>query len=346
MIQKAIFSAGLHDIIPDNGWWGWNVKREGLRLFFAAALVVLTCLVALVLHDVDARRMERAQQFEENMVSVSAVDSPAATPAPTAVQTPAPTETPVPGIDSPWYSERNDQLFQLIQRNQPQSLPDEIELQIRQMYIDPTKPMIALTFDDGPKPGITDKILDILEKHHARATFFVCGWRFNSPESWAIAQRAVALGCEIGNHSWAHEDLQELNYVALRRSVQNTNDKIIEITGYHPHFLRPPAGRNSWDVMRVARENDMAVVFWSQSGNVLEVDPEKIAQNVQKQIVDGKELQDRDIILLHDTKPLMVDAVELIVPQLLEKGFQLVTVWELLNCSERGFVPGELYDHG
>lgn len=322
------------------------MKRESLRFFFAVSLVVLTCAIALALHTRQMRLIDRATLAAEKQAPAAAVQLPPITPAPTSAQAPAPAETPVPGIDAPWYTERNEQLFQLIQRDQPQLQPEEIELRIRQMYIDPDKPMVALTFDDGPKPGVTDKILDILEQYHVRATFFVCGWRFDSPESWAIAQRAVALGCEIGNHSWSHEDLQRRNYVAVRRSVQETNDKIFEITGYHPHSLRPPAGHNSWDIIRVARDNDMALVFWTQSGNVHEVDPKKIAQNVQKQIVDGKELQNGDIILLHDTKPLMVDAVEIIVPQLLEKGYQLVTVWELLNCSETGFVPGELYDHG
>lgn len=322
------------------------MKRESLRFFFAVSLVVMTCAIALVLHAWQVRLIGCASQSTQKQAPVAAAKPPSITPAPTTTQMPTPAETPVPGIDAPWYTERNEQLFQLILRNEPQLQPDEIEHRIRQTYIDPNKPMVALTFDDGPKPGVTDKILDILEQYHARATFFVCGWRFHSPESWAIAQRAVALGCEIGNHSWAHEDLYQRNYVAVRQSIEDTNDKIFEITGYRPHSMRPPAGHNSWDIMRVARDNDMAVVFWTQSGNVHEVDPKKIAQNVLKQIVNGKELQDRDIILLHDTKPLMVDAVEMIVPQLLEKDYQLVTVWELLNCSEAGFVPGELYDHG
>lgn len=256
-----------------------------------------------------------------------------------------PFETPLPYIDAPWYAERNALVVKMIQRNRPYMQPVEIERRIRRMFIDPDKPMVALTFDDGPKPGVTDKILDVLEQYHVRATFFVCGWRFKNKDNWAIAQLAVSLGCEIGNHTWAHEDVQKINYLALRRTIQDTNDKIYDLTGYRPHSMRPPGGHNSWDAMRVARDNDMAIVFWSQSGNVNEVDPQKIAQNVQKQIVDGKALQDGDIILLHDTKPLMVDAVKIIVPQLLDEGYQLVTVWELLNCSEEGFVAGGLYDH-
>ena len=87
----------------------------------------------------------------------------------------------------------------------------------------------------------------------------------------------------------------------------------------------------------------LAIALWAQSGNVHEFDPKKIAENVQKQIVNGKELHDGDIILLHDTKDRMVPAVELIVPQLLEEGYQLVTVSELIYLSDIGFVPGRIY---
>lgn len=111
------------------------------------------------------------------------------------------------------------------------------------------------------------------------------------------------------------------------------------------HSLRPPGGHNEWDVNRIARSDDMAAVLWSQSGNVHEFDPVKVAENVQKQAVNGRQLQDGDIVLLHDTKPHMVDAVEILVPKLLEQGYQLVTVWELLHCSEDGFTPGVTYRH-
>ncbi len=203
--------------------------------------------------------------------------------------------------------------------------------------------MVALTFDDGPVPGVTDKILDILEKYNARATFFVCGWRFKLEENRDSIRRAVALGCEIGNHTWAHDDMQDQNYSGVRQAVQSTSKIIFEITGYQPRSLRPPGGHCSNDTYRVARENGMVVVLWSQSGNVHEYDPMKIAQNVEKQIVNGKELQPGDVILLHDTKEHMVEAVEIIVPKLIEEGYQLVTVWELLNCSGNEIVPGKVY---
>jgi peptidoglycan/xylan/chitin deacetylase (PgdA/CDA1 family) len=76
---------------------------------------------------------------------------------------------------------------------------------------------------------------------------------------------------------------------------------------------------------------------------VHETDPKKIAQNVEQQIVDGKKLHSGDVVLLHDTHESMVEAVAIMVPKLIEEGYQLVTVWELLNCSGMEIVPGETY---
>jgi len=251
----------------------------------------------------------------------------------------------VPRVDAPWYEERNKQLFALIQRDAPDRSEEEIRVAIDQMYIDPDKPMIALTFDDGPMPGVTDKILDVLEQYHARATFFVCGWRFQQDCMKDIARRMVTLGCEIGNHTFEHADISKQNIVEKRYAIEATNKVVYDATGYVMHSLRPPGGHNEWEVNRVARSDDMAVVLWSQSGNVHEFDPEKVAENVLKQAVNGRELQDGDIVLLHDTKPHMVDAVKILIPKLLDKGYQLVTVWELLNSSENGFIPGVTYRH-
>jgi peptidoglycan/xylan/chitin deacetylase (PgdA/CDA1 family) len=203
--------------------------------------------------------------------------------------------------------------------------------------------MVALSFDDGPVAGVTDKILTILQKYNVRATFFVCGWRFSKKENQEMLRRMAALGCEIGNHTWSHADLNELNCVTTKQEIENTNKAVFDAAGVRPRCFRPPGGVNGFDTGRVTRENGMYIVLWSQSGNVHEVDPKRIAQNVEKQIVDGKELHAGDVILLHDTKGYMVDAVEIIVPKLLKEGYQLVTVWELLNCSGEPLVPGELY---
>lgn len=274
------------------------------------------------------------------------------TPAPTIAPTPSPKPTPTPTPDGshlldgePWYQQRNSDLRAMLKRNGTFHSEQEIDDAVAGMSIDPTKPMVALTFDDGPVKGVTDEILDILAQYNVRATFFIVGWRLQKPEAVEMVRRAIAQGCEIGNHTYAHDNMTKQNVVSMKWALSETNHLVFEQTGYVIRDMRPPGGSTDYTVMSLSGGMGMAVVLWAQSGNVMETVPEKIAQNVQKQIVNGKELHDGDIILLHDTKKHMVDAVKIIVPQLIGEGYQLVTVWELLNLSEAGFVPGQIYRH-
>ncbi len=316
--------------------------RWGIAAVFTAVFIVfLLCDCAF------APLSEASAEMDASPVALTATPAPTQTPRKTALITPVPTpdSTSEPCVDAPWYAERNAVIRKAIMRYQPWRTPQEISDTVDRMSINPDLPMIALTFDDGPVVGVTDKILDVLEQYNVRATFFICGWRLKDKEAQNIIRRAVSLGCEIGNHTWAHHDLQKQNIVEKKQAIVSTNQAVFDVAGYVMHCVRPPGGHNDWDVNRIARSQGMAVILWSQSGNVHENDPEKIAQNVQQQIVDGKELHDGDIILLHDTKQHMVDAVKIMVPQLLDEGYQLVTVWELLNCSEDGFTPGITYLH-
>lgn len=284
-------------------------------------------------------------RFRAGNFAVETEESPAPvqTPTPSAAAIETPVPSPVPTVDASWYVERNRTLRLLLRRNGSFQNAEQIDEAIEQMYIDPNKPMVALTFDDGPVPGVTDRILDLLEKYHARATFFVVGSRLNKPEAVKLVKRAITLGCEIGNHTWDHAILPGLSVNELRYEIVSTNRIVEKNTGYVIRSLRPPGGSTGSDVSRIAKEQNMVVALWAQSGNVHEQDPEKIAENVRKQIVNGKELQDGDIILLHDTKDRMIPAVEIILPQLIQKGYQFVTVSELINLSENGFVVGKTY---
>ncbi len=270
-------------------------------------------------------------------------ESPAPTPTPTPIPTPTP--SPMPTVDADWYRQRDDMLRTLLPQNGAFENAEAVEEAISGMGVDPNRPMIALTFDDGPKAGVTEGVLDVLEEYGVRATFFVCGWRIKpgNEQAAALLRRMVSLGCEIGNHTTNHINMKEASYNKLYYEVEATNDRVFDATGYTPRTLRPPGGRIGFYTSGVARKLDMAVALWAQSGNVMETDPQKIAQNVFCQIVNGKELEDGDIVLLHDTHPEMIEAVKIMVPKLLEQGYQLVTVWELINCSERGFLPGETY---
>ena len=317
--------------------WGVQLVKRVLAVLLSL-LFLTACAVAP-----DRQKPEKTCVAGEPTFVQTAVAIHSIPPAPTL--TPVPTCTPQPVVRQDWYVQRNRDLRILLKRNGSFQSEMEITAAIDKMAIDPDKPMVALTFDDGPMPGVTDEILDILAQYNVRATFFVLGWRLEKPASIDMIRRAVAQGCEIGNHTYLHENLSQKDANDTKWTLSATNRAVYDATGYVMHDMRPSGGRLGFMLSSVCRRMDMAVVLWAQSGNVMETDPAKIAQNVQKQIVNGKELHDGDIILLHDTKKHMVEAVKIIVPQLLDEGYQLVTVWELLNLSEGGFVPGQVYRH-
>lgn len=263
----------------------------------------------------------------------------------------AESEPDTPGMtqaEADWRRERDEALFQLMKRYGDFASDEEIYAAVAGMAIDPDRPMIALTYDDGPKIGSTDRVLDTLEQYNARATFFVKGVLIQNNEACAeLARRTVSIGCEIGSHTWKHENLQQMkSSKGIRNTLRKTNEAVWEAAGYDIKLLRPPGGYSSDRVRRIAGEMGMAVALWSQSGNVHSKSADEVVQNVLKQIVNGRELQDRDIVLLHDTQEIVAEATEVLVPLLLSRGYQLVTVSELLHYAEGGFVPGRSYRHG
>lgn len=268
-----------------------------------------------------------------------------AAPDPIPAPDPVPAPLPTPKIQEAWYRERTEQMRSWMETYGAYADEAAIDSQLALWEIDPDKPMIALTFDDGPKPGITDKIMDVLLQYNARATFFVLGWRLKKdPEiTAALMQRMLAQGCEIGNHTWSHQIMVSMSAAEIRDQIMRTNKIINDLTGYTPRAFRPPGGTGSGKTRYQAERLDMAVTLWSQSGNVKLSDPHEIADTVLLQQVNGRALQSGDIVLLHDTKDYMVTAMEILIPKLLEQGYQLVTVQELLRLSENGFVSGEVY---
>lgn len=270
----------------------------------------------------------------------TAVPEPTVAPTATAEPTPSPSPSPRPILDE-WYQQRNQQLKEMLTAHGGYASETEINAAIDAMVIDPDKPMIALTFDDGPVTAVTGPILDILETYHVRATFFVCGNRVYRNQE--VLCRALGMGCEIGNHSWAHERFTDISIEKVAESIDRTNGVIFRASGYTPRSMRPPGGSSNAEITKLAGRMDLAVVKWSQSGNVNLTDPAEIAANVQMQAINGRELRDGDIILLHDTHDFMIEAVEIMVPKLIEQGYQLVTVQELLHLSENGFESGRTY---
>lgn len=179
---------------------------------------------------------------------------------------------------------------------------------------------VALTFDDGPHPVYTPQLLDGLKERGVHATFFVVGKNILGNE--ALLKRMETEGHLIGNHTYSHVKLSELDIARACAEVEKTNALICEVTGKEPEFIRPPFGE--WKkAMECSFE--MIPVLW-------DVDPldwttKNTALVVERVLKDTKQ---GDIILLHDYYQSSVDAALEIVDALTERGYKFVTVDELI----------------
>ena len=207
--------------------------------------------------------------------------------------------------------------------------------QSSQQTVDPSKPMLALTFDDGPSVH-TERLLDIFQGHGGKATFFVLGSLIEGREG--TLQRIANEGHEIGNHSWNHRQLTTLSHNVITDQIMMTNAKIYDVTGIECGIVRPPYGSFDETVQLVGQELGIAFVNWS----VDTLDWEsKDAEAVHTEIISNA--KNGAIILCHDLHETTVDAMETVIPQLLAEGYQLVTVSELMSFSHSTLEPGKMY---
>ena len=184
-------------------------------------------------------------------------------------------------------------------------------------------PMIALTFDDGPYPKVTGHILDVLEKNGVCATFFVLGSRIEGHED--MLTRMDELGCEIGNHSFSHADLTRLSKADCQRELSDTDAEIRRVTGHEASVVRPPYGYYNKTVMSAA---ERPLILWTVDANDWRGKaPGEIADYVIQQAKEGS------VILMHDQQTQTADAMEMIIPTLIEEGFRFVTVSELIRLT-------------
>jgi len=207
-----------------------------------------------------------------------------------------------------------------------------------QRTVDPDKPMVALTFDDGPSE-YTVPILDALEYYGAAATFYVTGNRV--ARNRVIIQRAFDGGSEIANHSWSHPRLDQSSEERVRNELRNTNNIIESVIGVAPNNMRPPYGAINSRVRSISEELGLSIIIWS-------VDPSdwrfRNADHIYQHVMER--VMDRDIILLHDLYESTADAAVRLIPSLLAAGFQLVTVSELFYYSDIIPQPGVVYRSG
>jgi len=195
--------------------------------------------------------------------------------------------------------------------------------------------MVALTFDDGPG-WYTVQLLDILEEYDARATFFVQGDRIS--ENSAAMVRAVELGNEVAGHSWTHANFTGLEPAEMAEEILRTSTLIERYTGVRRPFYRAPFGAIDDMVEQVSRALGYAMIGWTM--DILDwyhLDSDKMYH----QIVDN--VRDGDIILMHDIYESTIIAMEHVIPWLIEEGYTLVTISELLYHNEVQLVPGKAF---
>ncbi|MBR1586518.1 MAG: polysaccharide deacetylase family protein [Clostridia bacterium] len=215
-------------------------------------------------------------------------------------------------------------------------LDDAFMAQYRRV-IDPAKPMLALTFDDGPSEE-TDKIVSVLAQYNARATFCVIG---NKVESFSdVLKRTVAHGNEIASHTWTHPHLDQLSVASIRSQLSRTSAIVQEVSGFEIKALRPPYGAVNKNVRNVCKDQGLFIITW----NIDTLDwKNRNTNKTYNAIVKGA--KNGNIILMHDLYSTTAAAVEKAVPVLVEKGFQLVTVSELLAYHKDGIKTGTVYSN-
>lgn len=178
---------------------------------------------------------------------------------------------------------------------------------------------VALTFDDGPDPDVTTRVLDILNKYDAKATFYMLGSRVEYyPET---AKKVQDAGHELGNHSWTHSDLTKASDEKILSEIDRTSKIIEEVTGVKPHSFRPPYGAFNDNVKQ---QTDLPIVLWDvDTLDWKHRNPQQLLAYAKKQV------KNNSIILMHDIHHATADGLDALMSYLQEEGYTFVTVSEI-----------------
>ncbi len=198
--------------------------------------------------------------------------------------------------------------------------------------IDPSRPMVALTFDDGPSDN-TLLILEELRKYNAHATFFAVGYNIDGRED--VIKSIHDEGSEVANHTASHSKLTSLDAAGIMNEVNSVSDRIKAITGQETVLLRPPYGAVDENVMACITD---PVILWSiDTEDWKSRNAEIIIQNVKSSVTDGS------IILMHDLYSETAQAAVSLIEWLTNQGYQLVTVSEMGYYRRGGLQLGIRY---
>ena len=193
----------------------------------------------------------------------------------------------------------------------------------------------ALTFDDGPYPPYTDRLLDVLKAKRVHATFFLVAEQAQQyPE---LVRRMTAEGHTVGLHAFRHRDFLKLMEEEKRKDLEQGKNLLRDITGKNPVYWRPPHGFRDFSVMETAVAQSLTVVNWSViPRDWTGIDSQEIYRRVMDKADDGA------IVLLHDgdspgykaSRQATVDAVDPLIDSLREKGYHLVSLEEYVQLHQ------------
>ncbi len=189
-------------------------------------------------------------------------------------------------------------------------------------------PYIALTFDDGPSPDSTPKLLKILAERNIKATFFVLGTHATANPDILRAQ--IAAGHEVGNHSWNHPQLTKIPLAAADKQIEDTSAAIQNATGVKPIYLRPPYGSMNPALQHhIWEKYGISTIYWSVDPLDWKIrDSQSVYDQIMKQVKPGA------IVLAHDIHPTTVAAMPRLLDALIAKGYKFVTVSELIALEK------------
>lgn len=200
--------------------------------------------------------------------------------------------------------------------------------------LDKNKPMVAITFDDGPHPVITPKLLALLEKYDSRASFFDIGYLMEDyPE---IVKAEFDSGSDVGSQAYSHVNLDNLTSSEIKEEISKSNDIYKKITGQNLKYIRAPYGNAN---SQTRKSIDYPLIHWCvDSEDWKHRDAEKIIEEIEKtKNLDGK------ILIFHAIYDSTYEAMEELIPKLINDGYQLVTVSELAEYKGYTFEKGKIY---
>jgi len=193
------------------------------------------------------------------------------------------------------------------------------------------KAALALTFDDGPDPDFTPRILAILRKYHVKATFFLLGE--NMEKYPLLVKEIAAAGHVIGNHTYSHPKLPALSMTDFEQEIFKTDVLVQHLAGYRPRFIRPTYGAITEEQVAWLTREQMMVIQWSvDTLDWKGLSPEEITKTVEGNALPGS------IILQHNAEGVPLDgtvvALEQFIPRLQAKGARFVTVAEMFDLPK------------